>query len=90
MTPLEKIRQLPEKTRNIIFWVVVISVSVAMIFFWVKAAKERTDRVASSGGSELSVPQITIPSSTDESIKQLKQVIDQLKQDAQETGTTTK
>lgn len=39
MSFLEKIRNLPESQRKIIFWLILITISLLLLFFWIKRAK---------------------------------------------------
>ena len=62
MSFLEKIRELPEKTRKIILWVVLIILALIMLSWWIGRIPERLDNFrAGQFIEQLALPKITIP-----------------------------
>ncbi|MFH1575675.1 MAG: hypothetical protein ABIB55_01885 [Candidatus Nealsonbacteria bacterium] len=53
MMSLEKIRNLPERTRKIILWIIVIISALIMLFFWIGSVSKRV--------GQLDLPKIEIP-----------------------------
>ncbi len=94
MNFLRKIQQLPEKQRTIIFWLVLILVSAALIFFWAKTAEERTRGLEGKSlfdgldMPEWEMPDVNVPEINEENLNKLKQIIEEV-DNAQEAATTT-
>ena len=45
MSILEKVRALPEPKRKLIFWLVVITSAILLLFLWVRATKTRLEQL---------------------------------------------
>ncbi len=93
MNFLRRIQQLPEKQRAIIFWSVLIAISVALIFFWAKTAEKRMGGLEGKSLFDgLDMPDWEMPdvnvSEINEDLNKIKQIIEEA-ENAQETATTT-
>ncbi len=55
---LEKIRSLPEKTRKIILWVIVIVLGLIMLSWWIGRIPERIEQL---DWPKIEMPKIEIP-----------------------------
>jgi hypothetical protein len=95
MNFLRKIQQLPEKQRTIIFWSVLVVVSVALIFFWAKTAEKRMGGLEGKSlfdgldMPEWEMPDVNVPEINEENLNKLKQIIEEAENAQEEAGATT-
>jgi len=78
---LEKIRNLPERTRKIILWVALIVLALIMLIWWVGRIPERLDNL------QVNLPKITIPQISnlpDEEIQKIKDSLNNIETNAPE------
>jgi len=89
---LEKIRSLPEKTRKIILWVVVIVLALTMLIWWIGRIPQRLNGFQfGQFVEELDLPKITAPQIPDlpaEEIQKVKDSLNNIETNAQEATST--
>lgn len=96
MNLLGKVRQLPVTVRRVIFWIIIVLVSLALVFFLAKLSQDSLGSI--NGGNvlkgvnfpDMSSQNQELQNNINNQVSQLKQVLDKIEKNAQETGTTTK
>lgn len=84
MTLLEKVRALPDPQRKIIFWLILIIVSLLLLFFWAKRAKVQLEKLKGEEiESHINLPsfgEIKFPEiKMEEELKKLEELMEEQK-----------
>ncbi|MFH0791957.1 MAG: hypothetical protein V1905_01955 [bacterium] len=86
-----QLQQLSLMKKKMILWGVVIIVSLIMLFFWLKDAKEKLQNIPAGGFQEIIVPPIDIPQMSQPDIAvppELQEELDKLEKQNNEENKT--
>lgn len=83
---LEKLQQLPQKTRKIILWSVIIVLGIGLLIWWINNFQKRlADFQTEQFIEELNLPKVETPQipAFDEELEKLKQTLEEAETNGQ-------